>query len=147
MTSLYIQEHKKRIAVVSLNHKRQDLVEWAYDNKDVLLNQELFATGTTAEILEGTLNSSVTPLSSLLTAGIAELSEMINEKKIDILILFYDTMKANKRNKHIADLIELAINTNTAFAANTASANLILKAIRFEPKTLSLGEEGKKSLQ
>jgi methylglyoxal synthase len=113
----------------------------------VLLKQNLLATGTTADILEGTLNSPVTRLPSLITGGIAPIADMINDKKIDILILFYDTMKANKRNKHIAELMQLAINANTILAANSATATQLMSALRAEVDITKIVLDNKRLLQ
>jgi methylglyoxal synthase len=147
MENLLFRPQAKTIAIISLNHKRQDLIEWTYDNKDVLLKQNLLATGTTADILEGTLNSPVTRLPSLITGGIAPIADMINDKKIDILILFYDTMKANKRNKHIAELMQLAINANTILAANSATATQLMSALRAEVDITKIVLDNKRLLQ
>ena len=38
---------RKRIALVAHDHKKQDLMEWAKFNRDLLVRHELCATGTT----------------------------------------------------------------------------------------------------
>ena len=48
-------EHDKKIALVAHDNKKQDLVEWAKYNCDLLAHHEVYATGTTGEILERVL--------------------------------------------------------------------------------------------
>jgi len=39
---------RKRIALVAHDNKKNDLLEWARFNRDLLVQHELYATGTTA---------------------------------------------------------------------------------------------------
>ena len=45
----------KKIALVAHDNKKQDLVEWAKFNRDLLAHHKVFATGTTGEMLAGEL--------------------------------------------------------------------------------------------
>ena len=49
-------EHDKKIALVAHDNKKVDLVEWAKYNRELLAHHEIFATGTTGEILERSLD-------------------------------------------------------------------------------------------
>ena len=51
--------HKKHIALVAHDNKKQDLLEWARWNKKLLIEHELYATGTTGKLLEEVLGTSV----------------------------------------------------------------------------------------
>jgi len=42
---------RKKIALVAHDNKKQDLLEWARFNKDLLAQHELYATGTTGKLL------------------------------------------------------------------------------------------------
>ena len=57
-------EHDKKIALVAHDNKKRDLVEWAKYNRDLLAHHEVYATGTTGEILEQELGFQVTKLQS-----------------------------------------------------------------------------------
>ena len=48
---------KKRIALVAHDNKKQDLLEWAKWNKTLLIEHDLFATGTTGNLLEEVLGT------------------------------------------------------------------------------------------
>jgi methylglyoxal synthase len=45
-------EHDKNIALVAHDNKKPDLVEWAKFNRVLLAHHNIYATGTTGEILE-----------------------------------------------------------------------------------------------
>jgi methylglyoxal synthase len=46
---------RKRIALVAHDHRKQDLLDWAAYNRQVLEHHELFATGTTGGMLSEAL--------------------------------------------------------------------------------------------
>jgi len=54
----------KKIALVAHDNKKQDLVERAEYNRTLLRQHEVFATGTTGEILEHELGFKVAKLQS-----------------------------------------------------------------------------------
>ena len=45
----------KRIALVALDNKKKELIEWAYFNKATLIRHGLFGTGTTGKLIEDEL--------------------------------------------------------------------------------------------
>ena len=55
---------KKKIALVAHDNKKHDLVEWAKFNRDLLAQHELFATGTTGNLLEEDVELAITKLQS-----------------------------------------------------------------------------------
>jgi hypothetical protein len=57
-------EHDKKIALVAHDNKKRDLLEWAKYNRDLLAHHEVYATGTTGEILERELGFRITKLQS-----------------------------------------------------------------------------------
>jgi len=48
---------RKRLALVAHDNKKQDLLEWARFNRDLLAHHELLATGTTGTLLEEALRT------------------------------------------------------------------------------------------
>lgn len=68
----------KRIALVAHDNKKNDLVDWAYFNKDFLSNHELIATGSTGELIEKKLNVPVVKLLSGPSGGDQQIGSMIS---------------------------------------------------------------------
>ena len=52
----------KKIALVAHDNKKQDLVEWALFNRVLLAHHDVYATGTTGEMLEKELGFKITKL-------------------------------------------------------------------------------------
>ena len=55
---------KKRSALVAHDNKKQDLQEWAKWNRELLINHDLYATGTTGKLLEEVLGTPVNKFQS-----------------------------------------------------------------------------------
>jgi len=55
-------EHDKKIALAAHDNKKQDLVEWAKYNRDLLAHHDVYATGTTGQVLERELGFEITKL-------------------------------------------------------------------------------------
>nr|WP_246186168.1 methylglyoxal synthase [Phnomibacter ginsenosidimutans] len=79
---------RKRIAMVAHDHKKDDIIEWAYFNRDMLAKHELFATGTTGKLLEEKLDRPVRKLMSGPLGGDQQIGAMISNGEIDMLIFF-----------------------------------------------------------
>ena len=78
----------KKIALVAHDNKKQDLVEWAKFNRDLLAHHEVFATGTTGEMLERELGFKITKLQSGPLGGDQQVGAMIANDEINFLIFF-----------------------------------------------------------
>jgi len=57
-------EHDKKVALVAHDNKKQDLVEWAKYNRDLLAHHKVYATGTTGKVLEHALGFAIMKLQS-----------------------------------------------------------------------------------
>lgn len=120
----------KRIAITSQESKKTDLIEWSYFQKEKLAKHELIATGTTADIVEGTVNAPVQKLLSGKHGGYRQLSELINEDKLDAIIFFTDTdaMHEALDNTDLRMLLEAAISKNVLLCCNRTTADYVLES-------------------
>lgn len=127
----------KRIAILSDDKTRKDLIEWSYSNKQILRQHELIAAKETAEILEGTLNTEVNKLDLVPGAFHSRLADMIRQGALDIIIVLGDTGSANILESSTQQLLQLAIDKGIATACGRATAELVTAALQRPEKSQS----------
>ena len=98
MSETHIAEipHRKRIALVAHDNKKQDLVEWARFNRGSLLMHDLCATGTTGALIEQVLGTQIQKLQSGPLGGDQQIGAMIAEGLIDFVIFFWDRLNRSR---------------------------------------------------
>lgn len=119
----------KRIGITSQESKKTDLIEWSYFKKEVLANHQLVATGTTADIVEGTVNIPVEKILSGAVGGYKQLTTMIEEGKLDGLIFFSDNMADYFANSDVRSLLETAIRKNIIVCFNRTTADYVFDSM------------------
>lgn len=83
---------KKRIALIAHDNKKEELLNWAKNNRDLLIQHKLYATATTGRLLEE-LGFSISKVKSGPLGGDQQIGAMIAEGKIDILVFFWDPLE------------------------------------------------------
>src|SRR5574341_95944 len=118
----------KKIALVAHDSKKQDLVEWAKFNRDLLSHHEVFATGTTGEILERELGIKITKLQSGPLGGDQQIGAMIVDGKINFLIFFWDPLEPLPHDPDVKALLRMAVVWNIPIACDRASADFMISS-------------------
>ncbi|MCL4528794.1 MAG: methylglyoxal synthase [Chloroflexi bacterium] len=118
----------KRIALVAHDNKKQDLVEWAKFNRDLLAHHEVFATGTTGEMLERELGFEIIKLQSGPLGGDQQIGAMIVDDTINFLIFFWDPLEPMPHDPDVKALLRMAAVWNIPIACNRASADFMISS-------------------
>jgi methylglyoxal synthase len=121
-------EHDKKIALVAHDHKKQDLLDWAKYNAVLLAHHEVYATGTTGEILERELGFNIHRLQSGPLGGDQQIGAKIVDNKIDFLIFFWDPLEPQPHDPDVKALLRMAVVWNIPIACNRASADFMISS-------------------
>ena len=121
-------EPDKKIALVAHDNKKQDLVEWAKFNRDLLAHHEIYATGTTGEMLERELGFEITKFQSGPLGGDQQVGAMIVNGEINFLIFFWDPLEPMPPDPDVKALLRMAALWNIPIACNRASADFMISS-------------------
>ena len=119
------------IALVAHDHKKDLLIEWAKNNKEVLGRHSLVATGTTGHMLIEMVGLDVKCLKSGPLGGDQQLGAMICEQQVDMLIFFWDPLEPQPHDPDVRALLRIAVVYDIPTASNLSTADCLMSSPLF----------------
>ncbi|HZW39190.1 MAG TPA: methylglyoxal synthase [Ignavibacteriaceae bacterium] len=141
----------KSIALVAHDNRKKDLAEWVQWNYKDLIEHKLICTGTTGNMVEkalleklgkdGKMKFDIKKLKSGPLGGDQQLGALIAEKKVDIIIFFWDPMEPHPHDVDVKALLRIAVLYNIPTACNRATADFMVSSKFFYDNYIPQVEE------
>ncbi len=127
-------EEKKKIVLIAHDNLKQELLEWARWNKELLAQHDLYGTGTTGGIIANELALDVYRFKSGPLGGDQQVGSKISDGDIDMMIFFWDPMSAQPHDVDVKALLRLAVVYNIPVACNRSSADFMISSPLLQKK-------------
>lgn len=119
----------KSIAIIAHDGKKAEMVAFVKDNKEILENFRIIATGTTGQHIENAGLAVTRKLSGPL-GGDAQIASDVAEGKVDAVIFLRDPLGKHPHDPDIFMLMRICDVHNVPMATNLATASLIINSLQ-----------------
>ena len=120
------QKKKRTIALIAHDNKKAEIVNWALKNKATLEKYDLCGTGTTAKLVADATDLKVKRYLSGPLGGDQQIGAKVAEKKIDLVIFFWDPLESQPHDPDVKALLRIAVVYDIPIATNKATADYVI---------------------
>ena len=119
-------KNKKVIALIAHDNKKPDIVNWAIKNKEKLSAFELCGTGHRAKLISEATDLKVKAYMSGPMGGDQQIGAKIAEKKINIVIFFWDPLQSQPHDPDVKALMRIATVYDIPIATTKSTADVVI---------------------
>ena len=117
---------QKNIALIAHDGKKNEIIEWCQEHKDVLSHHFLSGTGTTARMITDRTGLPVRGYNSGPLSGDQQIGAKVVEGRIDLIIFFSDPLSAQPHDPDVKALLRIAQVYDIPIANNRATADFMI---------------------
>ena len=119
-----------KIALIAHDKKKDEIIQLAIKNKDILSSHDLYATGTTGTLIMGETALSIHRMKSGPLGGDQQIGAMLANGELDLIIFLRDPLTAQPHEPDVSALLRLGDVQKIPLATNASSATIMLEALK-----------------
>lgn len=120
---------QKKIALIAHDGKKQEMLDWCEENKEILKQHKLCGTGTTARMITDRVGISVKGYNSGPLGGDQQIGAKIVEGQVNMIIFFSDPLAAQPHDPDVKALLRIAQVYDIPIANNKATADFLIHSL------------------
>lgn len=132
MDNTILMGKQKHIALIAHDNRKQDLINWAMNNKDVLCRHFLCGTGTTAKLITEHTGLPVKAYKSGPLGGDQQMGACICNGEVDFMIFFWDPLTSQPHDPDVKALLRIAVLYDIPVAMNQSTADFLASSLLME---------------
>jgi methylglyoxal synthase len=119
-----------KIALISHDSKKNDLVRFVTAYKDIIGAHQLYATGTTGLRIQNEVGLEIHCFKSGPLGGDQQIGAKIAENEIDLVIFFRDPLTAQPHEPDVTALVRLCDVYAVPLATNMGTAEMLVRGLK-----------------
>ncbi len=119
---------RKTVALIAHDNKKDDMLAFAQEHRDVLMNYHLIATGTTGKLLNEKTGLSVERMLSGPIGGDAQIAAQVAEGRVAAVFFFIDPLDKHPHDPDINTLLRICNVHDVPLATNASTAEYVISA-------------------
>lgn len=138
---------QKRIALIAHDGKKQELLEWCKQHKDILKQHILCGTGTTSRLITDQTGLVVKGYNSGPLGGDQQIGAKIVEGKIDFMVFFSDPLTAQPHDPDVKALLRIAQVYDIPIANNKSTADFMITSAYMDQEYIHTVQNFRKNVE
>ncbi|MDO4779130.1 MAG: methylglyoxal synthase [Tissierellia bacterium] len=138
---------KKRIAIVAHDGLKTELFAWMANKVEILNQHSLCGTGTTSTIIRENFGLDIHSYNSGPLGGDQQIGAAISNGEIDLLIFFWDPMKAQPHDPDVKALLRIAVLYDVPVAMSPLSASILLESDFLDKENIKYVPNGSQNVK